>query len=66
MNARLFGEEAMAGRCASFLVAVHLQRPLGFAWASGGAIALGAALVALALWGTLHRKATVSGLLVPA
>lgn len=65
MGSRLFRDEAVANRRISFLGTVRLHRPLGFAWASGGTVALGLTLVALVFWGSLHRKATVTGLLVP-
>lgn len=61
----LFREEVLQARSAQWLGGIRLARPPGFAWLTGIALALAAALIAFALLGEVTRKARLSGLLLP-
>ena len=62
----LFRMEAIEARQAQFMGTVRLQRPISFSVATSAAVLLGLALLLFGARGSIHRKATVSGLLVPA
>lgn len=61
----LFRAEVLQARQAQWLGSIRIGRPLSFSVATGGALAMAAALVAFACWGEVTRKATVHGVLLP-
>lgn len=65
MRETLFRNEVMQAQSAQWLGTIRIGRPMAFAWVTGVALFLLAALLAFAMLGTIQRKARVSGVLLP-
>lgn len=65
MAALLFREEVLRAQSTQWLGSIRIARPVGFAWVTGIALMLAAALIAYAVLGQVTRKARLAGMLVP-
>lgn len=61
----LFRPEVLQAAQGQWLGSIRIARPPSFAWVTGIAVALAAALIAFAVLGQVSRKARLPGLLLP-
>ena len=66
MNTPLFRNQAVQAQTNTWLGTVRLTRPISFSVVTGCALACAGLLVAFTYFGEINRKATVTGMLVPA
>jgi membrane fusion protein len=62
----LFRPEVRESQQAQWLGSIRIGRPVSFTMVTGAALAMALALAAFACWGSMSRKVTVQGLLLPA
>lgn len=61
----LFRPEVLRAQSGQWLGSIRIARPPSFAWVTGVALVLAAALIAFGIFGQVSRKARVPGLLLP-